>query len=160
MKHLIYLTAFSILMFSNSVRADSPAVGLASDYHAVRSVDTALTALFALGETDDIQAYFIFANQDVNNTGTTFGISAAYKHLVSGSDDGGFHLGAGLGFGTFPKDKSFVHVNGIAGFRFSVARQVLVHVDGGLSAGTADGKTEIMIGGNSLLFGLTLAYQL
>jgi hypothetical protein len=155
-----YFLCALVLCVTQTARAENPAVGLASDFHAVRTTDTALTALFGVNDQDLIQGYFVFANSDAANTGTSFGIAGTYKHLISGSDDGGFHIGGGLGMGSFPKDKSFVHINGVIGFRFVIAKYVTAHVDGGLSIGSADSKTEFLIGGNSALFGLTLAYQL
>jgi hypothetical protein len=158
----IVLLMFSFFTFNPNQFACAAdiAVGLASDYHAVRTTDTALTGLFLVSDDGLIQGYFVYENSEVNNTGTTYGFALNYKHLIAGTGENGFHVGAGIGVGSFPRDKSFMHINGLVGFRYSPASQVYLHVDGGISVGSADSKTEVMIGGNSALFGITLAYLL
>ncbi|MEQ1877304.1 MAG: hypothetical protein ABL958_11715 [Bdellovibrionia bacterium] len=160
-KPMALLAFFILSTAAQSALADGNiAVGLASDYHAVRSVNPALTGMFLVSDEGIIQTYFIYENQEVNSTGSSYGIALNYKHLISGSGEGGFHIGGGIGIGSFPKDKTFMHVNALGGFRWSPASRVYLHIDGGATFGQADSKSEVMIGGNSFLMGLSLVYLL
>jgi hypothetical protein len=77
-----------------------------------------------------------------------------------GDIDEGFHVGGGVSFGTYVKDKNFFHVLGMGGFHFTVAHKIQIHADAGLTLASADSKTQLWIGGHSAILGLSLVYRL
>jgi hypothetical protein len=156
--HQLLFLILTWLAFSAQAQAQTQnsAFGLASDYHVVRTEETALTGIFFVGASGMVQPYFVVVSSDP----TLFGMGGSYKHTVSGDSSDGLHVGGGMGFGTFAKDKNFVHFNGIAGFHFSIAKHILIHIDGGLTVGTADSKNQLYIGGHSSIFGLSALYRM
>lgn len=135
-------------------------LGVISSSHALRQSETGITGLYALNDLDMIQGAFALTSSDPAN----YSLSGSFKHSVIGDVAEGFHIGGGLGFGKYVNsanaDKTFVHVNGIVGFHFELAKRVLAHVDAGLTVANSDSKTQILIGGHSSLFGLSLLYRL
>jgi hypothetical protein len=132
------------------------AVGVGSSYHALLNNETSVTGLFNVSDMGAIQAHLLLAGSDPS----IFSFAGHYKHTISGDLTDGFHVGGGVGFGTYAQNQNFFAINGIAGFHFGVAKRVLVHVDGGLSLVNSNSRTQIMIGGHSPMWGVSLLYAL
>ncbi len=138
------------------MKTTNAAVGLASDFHATRSNDTAITGIWSLNNGQFVQGYFMVES---NGTTTFSAVGAAYKYTISGDEAEGLHVGGGLGIGG-SDGNNFTHINGIVGFHFGVARQISIHIDGGISVGSANSKSETYFNGNSPLFGLSAVYNI
>ncbi len=150
---------------SSSSDSDSNETGIAAGYSSNAAVlyhDTpGLTALFPIGDAGAIQAYFALYDSDPN----TYGLGAIYKHTISGNQSTGFHVGGGLGLGTWMQDRSYMHIIGNAGIHFSVKRHVMVHIDGGLiikndeqAGNTTDKDSGMVMSGFSDHLGLAMMY--
>jgi hypothetical protein len=136
--------------------ASTIAVGVGSSYHALLSNETSITGLFTVGSLGAIQAHLLVAGTDP----AIFGVAGNYKHTISGDLNDGFHVGGGVGFGSYTQNQNFFALNGIAGFHFGVAKRVLVHVDAGLTLANSNSRSQLKIGGHSSLFGISLLYAL
>lgn len=132
------------------------ALGLVSSSHFLRNVETGFTGIYYLNDVGMIQGYLLLASTDPS----IYGVGASYKHTVMGDMSEGFHVGGGLGFGSYTRDKTFTHINFVAGFHFPLATHLTVHIDTGLSMQIADSKTQMIISGGSAVYGLSLLYKL
>lgn len=140
-------------------------VGYASNAAALYSDRPGITGIFAIGNDGAIQAFFAMYDSDPN----TYGMGAIYKHNIGGSRTSGFHVGGGLGLGTFAEvagqKKSYFHIIGNAGIHFAIKKQIIIHIDGGLIMKSNDqtGSTEkdsgMVIAGFSDLLGISLIYM-
>ncbi|MDZ4661850.1 MAG: hypothetical protein SGJ18_09565 [Pseudomonadota bacterium] len=138
------------------------ALGYSSNAAALFYDSPGLTGLFPIGDNGAIQAYFALYDSDPN----TYGIGAIYKYTISGNQSSGFHVGGGLGLGTWSKDKSYMHIIGDAGIHFSIKKHVLVHIDGGLliksdeqAANNAPKDSGMVLAGFSEHIGLAIMYM-
>ncbi len=135
------------------------AVGIAADTNVTLGLVPSLTALFTVSEKTILQTYA----QVVSTTpGFNFGLGANLKLTVAGDQDTGFHVGGGAGFGTTggAAETFFVNINGIMGLHFHWAKRVVVHIDGGLSLNLTPAPVSFTLGGNSITWGATIAYEL
>lgn len=136
------------------------AVGYSSNSAVLYSDRPGFTGLFPIGDSGAVQAYFALYDSDPN----TYGIGAIYKHTISGNQSNGFHVGGGLGLGTWMQDKSYMHIIGNAGMHFSLKKQIHVHIDGGLTiksdeqAGNTTKDSGMVMAGFSDHIGLAIMY--
>lgn len=94
-----------------------------------------------------------------------FGFGAEYKHLVSGTKAGGFHLGGGLALGTTgPAGVAnfFMNFNALAGLQFVLpnVNNIQFDFDMGFQAGfnAATATAVLALGGMSAVYGMSIHY--
>ncbi len=153
LQFFIFSLTLTILWSGQSYAFD---FGLASDFHAVRTNDTALTAAQEFGHIM-LQEYLIMESQ---GNSTTYALAANLKATVSGGIRDGFHVGGGMGLRSTSGRRSDTYFNGILGFHFEPASRVSVHVDGGISFANDNNNSSVQIGGDSALWGVSLLYHL
>jgi hypothetical protein len=113
----------------------------------------------------------------INNAGTSrgfgFGVGGIYKRTLFGGENGGFHLGGGLGLGTFATNASVIdgatstdfamNIPLIAGVHFKVPNTgIAFHFDGGTVFGLITATrtaVSFTMGQLSALMGASVAYE-
>ncbi len=123
--------------------------------------DTALSAWIETGNAGSIQPLVAIG-------GTTpdlqFGLGAIYRHIVAGSRQNGFHVGAGAGFGTVASglgNKFFFSLMGVSGFHFTVPQttNILISLDAAAAfSKVEDASSNFSIDGLSPALGLSVHY--
>lgn len=137
------------------------AVGFASAYNVVRTNLPTITGMYSWNEKMGVQAYFI-SYKDSTSEGNGFG--GIFKYTFAGNQMAGVHGGGGLSFGKYTTSFSFTHILANFGFHFTIHRQVVMHVDGGLTilnddttGGNKDSGT--YIAGGSNFMGISMMYM-
>lgn len=137
------------------------AFGYASNAAALYHNEPGLTGMFPVGDKGAVQIFFALYDSDPN----TYGLAGIYKYTLSGNQSSGFHVGGGLGIGSWMEDRSYMHIIGDAGFHFTLKKQVVLHIDGGLliksdeaPAATAPKDSGMVLAGFSEHLGIALMY--
>jgi len=140
--------------------------GLALDAAVTRSTTTpSISALFILQDKLSLQTYAMLAD----TSPFLFAIGANMKYSLIGDAVKGFHIGGGFGLGTIvgtavaPATTGtdfFVDINALMGLHFPIVESVMINIDGGATLGVGGNNTTFVIGGNSVLLGLSILYNL
>jgi hypothetical protein len=135
-------------------------IGVATNSHLLKTGDTALSGTVNVSGSSFMQWFFTVPQSDP----MVYSLGIAMKFTVSGTGANGLHAGGGLGIGEYAEDLSFLRLGGILGFHFTVVRNVFISLDAGLTIAKDelpvkdDEKSQISIGGQSGLLGLSAVY--
>ncbi len=119
-----------------------------------------LTAIFLLSEKSALQAYLGMPTINPFLIGAGFN----YRYTLVGDSLKGFHIGAGLGLGAMNSAARtfYVNVQPLFGIHFEIIERVMLVFNSGLNfqVTTQAGALELVLGGNSPLMGVSLAFGL
>jgi hypothetical protein len=130
---------------TNAISAETQRLDQSHSRSPVFALGYTVGGMIRLSEKDFLQPFLVIPGT------SPFQISSAiaYKRLIASSPNAGFHIGAGLGFGSVPSaaiagGSSFNFTAGaITGlvFRFAGTPNIQIHVDGGPCFQTAGGTS-------------------
>lgn len=141
-------------------KANDLGLGLQT-FSSFGGADVALSAWIELGQKSILQPVLAM--------GSTSPFQAAvggfYRHIMSGNQLSGLHVGAGTGFGTIAgtPDNDFVFfLGGLVGTHFQLRDMdnLLFSLDAAAIFQTVDGQSDFRMGGLSPALGLAVHYML
>jgi hypothetical protein len=155
----IPLLVVGILALSHAAQASNGRMGLGLTTLNMIGTSPAFSAWMELNPSDSVQGFVGIPS----TSPFQFGVGGGYRHIISGTQATGLHVGGGLNFGTIQQranEPFFFAISALAGLHFGLPnlKEIGASLDGGANFTVIDGNFNFSLTGLSPSLGLSIHY--